>query len=110
MPETPAQRALTASTLALAVALLALASFLPPLLASTLQSVLRIVVTALALAVGLVLHWVFLAVAAGRMERGRAGWVGLSAALFPIGSVAALILLNWYTHESGEAAPALRHG
>lgn len=110
MHESPAQRALTASTVALAVALGALVLFLPPLVRHTLGSVLRIVLTALALAVALLLHWVFIGIAARRMGRSLSGWVGLAVLLFPIGSVAALILLNWFTEESPGPAPAPHHG
>ena len=110
MQETPAQRALTASTVALAAALAGIAMFLPPLAESTFASVLRIVITALVLAVGLFLHWVFLGIATRRMGRSTGGWVGLAALLFPIGSVVALILLSWFSQEPAAPAPAPRHG
>ncbi len=110
MTETPAQRALTAATVSLALALVGIAMFLPPLAARTLDSVLRIVATALAVAVGLLLHWVFLAIATQRMGRSTGGWVGLSVLLFPIGSVASLVLLGWFTHDSAAPAPAPHHG
>lgn len=99
MPEAPAQRALTAATIALAVAVVCIAMFLPPLAERTLVSVLRTVGTGVALAVAVVLHWVFLGIAASRMQRSVAGWVALSALLFPVGSAAALILLGWLGDE-----------
>ena len=112
MQESPAQRALTASGVALALALTAIALFLPPLAEATLASVLRVVGTGLALAIGLLLHWVFLGIAAHRMGRSRGGWVGLAVLLFPVGSVAALVLLSWFAHEGepSTAAPAPHHG
>ena len=110
MQETPAQRALTASTIALAAALAGIAMFLPPLAESTLASVLRIAITGIALAVGLLLHWVFLAIATRRMRRSTGGWVGLAVLLFPIGSVAALILLSWFSQEALAPAPAPHRG
>lgn len=109
MPETPAQRALTASTLALAVALACVAMFLPPLVERTTASVLRIVIVGAALCVSLLLHWIFLGVAAGRMQRSVPGWTSLGVVLFPIGGAAALILLNWFSSEPA-ATPAPHHG
>ncbi len=110
MHETPAQRALTASTIALAVAVMGIVMFLPPLAESTLASVLRIVVTALVIAVAVPLHWVFVGIAARRMQRSVAGWTALSALLFPIGGAAALILLGWFSSEAAAPAPAPHHG
>ena len=110
MNETPAQRALTASTLALAAALVAVAMFLPPLVERTLGSVLRIAMTGLALASAVLLHWIFLGIAASRMRRSVGGWVGFAVLLFPIGSVAALILLSWFGQEGQPGAPAPGHG
>jgi hypothetical protein len=106
MTESPAQRALTASTVSLAVALACLVMFLPPWVDQTLSSVLRTVLTALVLALSVLLHWVFLGIVARRMERSTGGWVGLSVLLFPIGSAAALILLSWLAHDTVAAPPA----
>ena len=111
MPETPSQRALTAATISLAVAVVCVALFLPPLVERTLASVLRTVGTGVALAVAVVLHWVFLGIAASRMRRSVAGWVSLSALLFPVGSATALILLGWLGQEDAVAPrPAANHG
>jgi protein-S-isoprenylcysteine O-methyltransferase Ste14 len=100
------QRALGASTVALVVALGCIALFLPPLLEATVSSVLRSTATALALSCALLLHWVFLGLAARRMERSAVAWVGLSVLLFPVGSAAALILLSWLGDERTETAAA----
>jgi len=105
MAETPAQRALTASTVALVVAGGAVAMFLPPLVEHTTASVLRIVGVAVGLATALLLHLVFLGIAARRLERSVPGWVALSALLFPVGSATALIVLSWFTDEAREPAP-----
>ena len=109
MNEGPEQRALTASTLALVAAAVGIAMFLPPLAEQTTASPLRSVVTGVVLAVALLLHWVFLAIGARRMGRSAAGWVGLSVLLFPVGSAAALILLNWFSDEA-RAPRAPQHG
>jgi hypothetical protein len=106
MSETPAQNALAAATVALIVACGSLALFLPPMLDSTLSSVPRIVFVALVLVTAQLLHWAFLGVAARRLERSVAGWVALSVLLFPIGSIAALILLAWLGEDRNGPAPA----
>jgi hypothetical protein len=106
MTETPAQRALTAASLALTVAIAAIVMFLPPLSAATQSSVLRAAATALVLGVAVVLHWVFVGIAAHRLQRSLRFWVGLAVLLFPIGSAAALILLSWFTGEGASPAPA----
>ena len=109
MNERPEQRALNASTVALLVAVACIAFFLPPLARSTLSSPLRITATGLVLACSLLLHWVYLGLGARRMARSAAGWVGLSVALFPVGSAAALILLHGFSDESRVPAAA-QHG
>lgn len=106
MKESPEQRALNASTVALLLALACIALFLPPLAQGTLASPLRIVATALSMACALLLHWVYLGIGARRMARSVAGWVGLSVLLFPVGSAAALILLNGFGDESRTPAAA----
>lgn len=106
MHDTPAQRALTASTAALVVAAACLAMFLPPLVQHTVSSVLRTVLIGLALAAGLLLHWAFLAVAARRLGRSVAGWLALSVLLVPVGSLAALMLLRGLPDDGEAAAPA----
>jgi hypothetical protein len=111
MSETPAQRALTASTVALVVGVAGVAMFLPPLHEHTTASVLRTVLVAAAMAVSIPLHWVFLAIAARRMKRSVTGWLLLAVLLFPIGGAAALILLSWFSGEGDLAAsgePAAR--
>jgi hypothetical protein len=94
-----AMRALADSTLALVVASIGIAMFLPPLLAETIASVLRTVVTGLVIAVAVPLHWVFLGIGAHRMGLRVVPWVALSVLLFPVGAVAALVLLGWFAHE-----------
>jgi protein-S-isoprenylcysteine O-methyltransferase Ste14 len=105
MNESPEQRALAASTVALLLALAAVAMFLPPLRDTLIDSPLRATVVGLTLACALLLHWVFLAIGARRMARSVAGWVSLSVLLCPVGSVAALVLLNWFSDEAHPPSP-----
>lgn len=106
MSETPAQRALTASTVCLAAAAVCVAFLLPPLNERVFDSVLRVVVISVTLALTLVLHWVFLGIGAQRMQRSVTGWLSLAVLLFPIGGAAALILLSWFSSEQQNTAPA----
>lgn len=109
MPESPAQRALTASTVCLAAAAGCVALLLPPLNERVFESVLRIVLIGLTLALTLTLHWIFLGIAAQRMQRSVAGWLSLAVLLFPIGGIAALVLLSWFSSENN-TAPAPHRG
>ena len=101
MAHKSAQRALFDSTLALLAAIAVIAMFLPPMVQATTASLPRTLATALAIALAMLLHWVFLGLAARRLGRSVAGWVGLSVLLFPVGSAAALILLAWGLTERG---------
>ena len=94
-----ARRALADSALALVVGCAAIAMFLPPLLSATVGSVLRTVLTGLAIAVAVPLHWVFLGIGAKRLGQRVLPWLALAALLFPVGAAAALILLGWFAHE-----------
>lgn len=100
MHAAPVQRALAASTVALVVALACLALFLPPMVDRTTASIPLVVFVSLSLAAAMLLHWIFLGIATQRMARSVPGWVGLSVLLFPIGSVAALMLLAWFVDEA----------
>lgn len=108
MVESPAQRALGAATASLVVAVGCIAMFLPPMVTATTSSVIRIVFFALVLTAALLLHWVFVAIAARRLGRSVAGWLALSVLLFPVGSAAALILLAWFREEAEGRAPPPR--
>jgi hypothetical protein len=83
-------------------------AFLPTMFERFLGSVPRIVFVALVLATALLLHWVFLGIAARRMARSVFGWVSLAVLLFPIGGAAALVLLGWFSEEAQPAAAAPR--
>lgn len=110
MKETPASRAIAAATIALLVAAACVALFLPPLNARVVDSVLALVALGCALATALVLHGVFVGIAAHRMGRSVAGWVALALLLFPVGSAAALIVLSWLGDEAAGPEPLPRHG
>lgn len=105
--ECPEYRALAASTLALVLALAGGALFLPPWVRYTVEMPVRAIAVALMLACAMLLHWVFLGLAARRMRRSALGWVSLSVLLFPVGSATALILLGWLADEQHEPSAAM---
>ena len=84
----------------LVLALACLAMFIPPLVQSTVSSPLRTTAVGVVLAVALLLHWVYLAIAVRRMQRSLLGWLALAVLLFPVGSAMALILLSWWGDET----------
>jgi len=104
--ESPAQKALSAATAALVVAAACTAMFLPPMVDRTVESVLRTVLIGVTLSAAAIVHWVFVGIAARRLGRSVAGWVALALLLFPVGSVAALILLGWFRNEAETPAAA----
>jgi hypothetical protein len=91
---------LQAAAASLLAALACVALFLPPLRDDTIATPLRAAATGAALGVTLLLHWIFLGMAARRLQRSVPAWVGLSVLLFPIGSVLSLVLLGWFADAS----------
>ena len=100
MTETSAHRALSASTLSLIVCCASIVPFLPPMVEGTVQSIPRMMLLGSAISVGMLLHWVFVGIAARRLGRSVLGWVSLSVLLFQIGGIAALILLGHFGDEA----------
>jgi hypothetical protein len=106
MTENAAQRALSASTLALVVACASIVPLLPPMVEHTVQSVPRLALLGCAITAGMFLHWIFLGIAAQRLGRSVFGWVALAVLSFPIGGIAALILLAFFGDEATRQAPS----
>ncbi|MCM0610304.1 MAG: hypothetical protein KA711_15155 [Ideonella sp. WA131b] len=103
MKHTPAPSetwVLHAAAASLVAALACVALFLPPLLDDTIATPLRAAATGAALGVTLLLHWIFLGMAARRLQRSVPAWVGLSVLVFPMGSVLSLVLLGWFADAS----------
>lgn len=95
-----AQHALVDGALALLAACTAIAMFLPPMMDGTLASLPRSLAAGLTIALTVPLHWVFVGIAARRLGRPIAGWVGMAVLLFPVGGAAALILLAGLLREA----------
>ena len=100
MPDRQASPAISASAVALLLFGAGVMMFLPPLVEATVESIPRTVLFGLVIASSLVLHFVFLGIAAQRQGRSVLGWVLLSLLLLPVGSIVALVLLAWHDGEA----------
>jgi len=94
------QHAISAAAISLFVFIASAACFLPPLNQYVLHSVPLVVLLGIAIAVSLILHFVFVGIAAQRLRRGVPLWVSLSVLFFPIGSIVGLILFEWFSDKS----------
>jgi hypothetical protein len=99
MSTSSVSRAVTASGFALLVWGGCVLMFMPPFLESTTQSIPKMALLGIAIGCSLVLHLVFLGIAAKRAGRMPALWVLLAIFLMPIGSIVGLILLSWFDEE-----------
>lgn len=108
MPDRHASPALSASAVALLLFGAGVLMFLPPLVDETIASVPRTVLFSLVIAASLVLHFIFLGIAAQRQGRRVGRWVGLSLLFFPVGPIVALVLLAW--HDGEARAGLMQHG
>lgn len=108
MPDRQPSPALSASAVALLLFGAGVLMFLPPLVDETIASVPRTLLFGLVIAASLVLHFIFLGIAAQRQGRRAGLWVGLSLLFLPVGSIVALVLLAW--HEGESRAGTMQHG
>ena len=96
------QNAISAAAISLFVFVACVACFLPPLNKYTLTTVPFIILIGIATGVSMILHFVFVGIAAQRLRRSVATWVALSVLFFPIGSIVGLILFEWFSDENRE--------
>ena len=99
-----AQQPIAAAAVTLVTWALCIAAFLPPLSQYTLKSVPLIVLAGIGIAVSLILHLVFIGVAARRLGRSVAVWVIIALFGFPVASVIGLILFEWFSDKKNQAA------
>lgn len=105
-----ASSALSASAVALLLCGAGVMMFLPPLVDETVASLPRTALFGLVIAASLVLHFVFLAIAAQREGRSPVRWVTPALLVPVIGSIVALVLLAWFENEARAAAAAMLQG
>ena len=99
MSSASASRAVTASGFALLVWGACVLMFLPPFVQSTVESVPKVALLGIAITCSLVLHLIFLGIAAQRLNRRPWLWVLLGVLLLPIGSIIGLVLFSWFDEE-----------
>jgi ABC-type thiamin/hydroxymethylpyrimidine transport system permease subunit len=98
-----AQQPIAAAAVTLVTWALCIAAFLPPLSQYTLQSVPLMVLAGMGIAVSLILHLVFIGMAAKRLDRSVAGWVVVALCGLPIASIVGLILFEWFSDEQNQS-------
>ncbi|MYM31692.1 hypothetical protein GTP58_25515 [Duganella sp. CY15W] len=100
-----AQQPIAAAAVTLVLWIFGVASFLPPLFQKyTSQSVLLIIAAGIGIFVCLVLHLIFIGIAAQRLGRSPVLWVLVSLLFLPLASIIGLILFEWFSEEQKQAA------
>lgn len=94
-----AHNAISAAAVTLCISVGSTACFLPPLNTHVLHSALLMTALGMAIGISTILHFIFVGIAATRLERNTALWVIISMIFFPIGSIIGLILFEWFTEE-----------
>jgi hypothetical protein len=102
----PAKPALSAAATSLIVFLCCTALFIPPLNERVVQLPLLAVALGLAAAVSLVVHLVFVGLAARALGRSPTRWVLLALFTLPLGSIVGLVLVEWH-HSQAEGRDAV---
>ncbi|NYE61072.1 CBS domain containing-hemolysin-like protein [Duganella sp. 1224] len=98
-----AQQPIAAAAVTLILWILSVAAFLPPLFKYTSQSVLLIIAAGMAIFICLVLHLIFIGMAAKSLGRSPALWVGVSLIFMPLASIIGLILFEWFSEQAKQA-------
>ena len=104
MMSAKAERSIAAAAVTLLVFGAAVAAFLPPFFDRIADSVPMMVLLGLTIAASMVLHFIFIGIAASRLGRSAVLWVVLSVLFFPIASIVGLILFEWFSAEEKTAA------
>jgi ABC-type thiamin/hydroxymethylpyrimidine transport system permease subunit len=98
-----AQQPIAAAAVTLVICIACIASFLPPLSKYTTASVPLVILAGLGMAVSLILHLIFVGVAAKRLGRSPTLWVVIALCGFPIASIIGLILFEWFSDEQNQS-------
>ena len=106
MSNQPAARALGGAAASLLAFGACLYMFLPPTVNETTASVPKTVLFGIAMACSIVLHLVFVGIAAQRLHRRAWMWVLIALIGFPVSSIVGLVMLGFFDEERAAAAPA----
>ena len=104
MKQSSVTQAVASAAVSLVVFCLCVGAFLPPFVERTVGSVPLTIVLGIAIAVSFVLHIAFVGIAAHRAHRSAVLWAVLAVLVFPIGSIAGLILFEWFSTQRSAAA------
>src|SRR5258706_8699762 len=105
MSNQPAARALGAAAASLLAFGACLYMFLPPTVAETTASVPKTVLFGIAMACSIILHLVFVGIAAQRLQRRAWLWVLIALIGVPVSSIVGPVMLGFFDEERA-AAPA----
>jgi hypothetical protein len=98
-----AKQPIAAAAVTLVCSIIGVAAFLPPLVYRTTESVPLIMVASIGLAVSMILHLIFIGMAAKRLGRSPTVWVVVAVFGFPIASIVGLILFEWFSENQAPA-------
>ena len=99
-----AQQPIAAAAVTLVVWVVCVAAFLPPLYDQVKDSVPLVIIAGLGVAVSLVLHLIFIGMAASRLGRSVVLWVIVALCFLPVASIVGLILFEWFSEQEKEAS------
>lgn len=105
MQKSQTTQAVASAAVSLLVFALCVGAFVPPFVADTVSSIPLTVALGIAIAVSFVLHIAFVGIAAHRSHRSATLWAVLAVLLFPVGSIAGLILFEWFSTQSTPGVP-----
>lgn len=103
-----ARPAVSAASTALLLFAVCVGAFIPPFHERVVASPLLVVVFGFGIATALIVHLVFVAIAARRLGRSAAGWVALALLTMPVGSIVALVLFEWTAQQQAAQASGAR--
>lgn len=102
MPYQQAKPAASAASVALIALCLCVGALLPPFFDRVVAAVPLLVALGLGIAVSLVLHLIFVGMAARRLGRHALPWALLALLTLPIGSIVGLILFEWFAAQAAK--------
>jgi len=98
-----AKQPIAAAAVTLVCWIFGVACFLPPLNHYTLHSVLLMIAAGIGIFVSMVLHLIFIGMAAKRLGRSPVLWVIVALCFFPVASIIGLILFEYFSENEATA-------
>ena len=98
-----AQQPIAAAAITLVTWAFCVAAFLPPLNSYTLESVPLMILAGVGIGISLILHLIFIGIAAKRLDRSVGVWVLIAIFGLPIASIVGLILFEWFSDEQNQS-------